>query len=148
MNRYEVADKYLNDVIFHNYCESLFNAVIKDKIKTEDIDLMKHVVEEKLELIMRKTPITQEEFERAFWFDENGESLLHECLCRVFVELHAGFEFIKFWSKINTEEFLSADEYLDLKLWDTRGLYLSSTFRLMIAQEFIEQFNSSLGDKE
>jgi hypothetical protein len=91
---------------------------------------------------MRTRKITQKEFERAFWIGRTINS--HLVLCTVFCEIIGAPDiFPIFWKRINVKKFDLASRYLDMPYssdnWDERAM-----FRLMIAQEFINQFNNDL----
>ena len=92
---------------------------------------------------MRKTKITQKGFERVFWLNKKTHE--HRPLCHVFSRLKCGQDFQIFWDEINYKKYHVASWYLSdyLLRYEIRA-----TWRLMIAQEFIEQFNKGIDDEK
>jgi len=86
----------------------------------------------------RKTKITQEEFEDEFWIHEQFN---HRHLCAVFNGFGVLSEFRRFWNQINIKNYFLASEYT---LSVPRVRAEAAMLRLMIAQEFIAQFNERL----
>lgn len=95
---------------------------------------------------MRKTKIMQEEFEREFWHihdDQEYKYYVHQPLCSLFSDLGVKEEFQKFWREVNIKGHNFVSEYFGICLYRSEKVAL---LRLMIAQEFIEQFNNGLGE--
>jgi len=98
---------------------------------------------------VRKKKITKKEFEKAFWMLDEAKiidrgiscvmDMYHLGLCATFRELCDGMDFRVFWKEMNFRSYLYASDYLDVSTLEE-----SAMFRLMIAQEFIEQFNKGL----
>lgn len=89
---------------------------------------------------MKRKKITQEEFEYRFWMSSNDTT--HWWLCEVFMRLGYYDEFKKFWHEINIKKYVYAHNYANngqIFCGDAVAM-----FRLMIAQEFIEQYNEGL----
>jgi hypothetical protein len=90
---------------------------------------------------MRRKKITQEEFEKVFWFwSLHNDSVVQWSLCFVFRCLGVAPEFEKFWDEVNTKPWIHAGTYMHKGASEEE----IAMFRLMIAQEFIKQYNEGL----
>ena len=84
---------------------------------------------------MRQRKITQKEFEKRLWRG-GSSSVDHDCLCLVFNSK----DFDDFWKEVNSRKRNFAWQYFKHKYTHEEA----AMFRLMIAQEFIKQFNEGL----